>query len=67
MYGQRLYRHVSLISHLYGDLSAPPLFRYCDPYDPLLSVDTNETRTRTTILQLRTPRVIPTYILTINN
>ena len=44
MYGQRLCGHVSLISHPYGDSSAPPLFRHRDPYDPLLSVDR---RTRT--------------------
>ena len=34
MYGQRLYRHMSLISHPYGNSSAPR-----DPYDPLLSVN----------------------------
>ena len=54
MYGQRLYKHVSLISHPYGDSSAPPLFRHRDPYDPLLSVD-RRTRTRTNLLQLQYP------------
>ena len=42
MYGQRLCGHVSLISHPYGDSSAPPLFRHRDPYDPLLSEETEE-------------------------
>src|SRR5580692_8982780 len=55
MYGQRLCGHVSLISHPYGDSSAPPLFRHRDPYDPLLSAD-RRTRTRTNlILQLQYP------------
>ena len=45
---------MSLISHPYGDSSAPPLFRHCGPYDPLLSVD-RRTRTRTNLLQLKYP------------
>ena len=33
----------------------PPLFRYRDPYDPLLSVDTNENKNQNHILQLQYP------------
>ena len=54
MYGQRLYGYVSLISYPYGDLSAPPLFRHRDPYDPLLSVD-RRTRTRTNYIAIAVP------------
>ena len=55
MYRQRLYKHVSLINYLYGDSSAPPLFRHRDPYDPLLSVDRMKQRTRTTYCNCSTP------------
>ena len=55
MYGQRLCGHVSLISHPYSDLSAPPLFRYRDPYNPLLSEDTNENKNQLPHIAIAVP------------
>jgi hypothetical protein len=46
---------MSLISYLYGDSSAPLLFRHRDPYDPLLSVNMNKSRTRTTYIAIAVP------------
>ena len=54
-YMDRGYVVMSLISHPYGDLSAPPLFRHRDPYDPLLSIDTNENKNQNYLLQLQYP------------
>ena len=58
---------MSLISHPYGDSLAPPLFRHRDPDNPLLLVDTNESKTRTTYCNCSTPQVIPTLISNITD
>ena len=59
MYGQRLYGHVSLISHPYGDSLAPPYLGTAI-LTILCFLQTEEQKPERIYCNCSTPRVIPT-------